>query len=283
MAGYERGLEGRAFVLVIKVGGAAGIDYGSVCLDLAALAAEGQPWVLVHGGSHETNEVATALGHPPEFVTSVSGFTSRKTDRKALEIFEMVYCGKRNKGLVEQLQALGVNALGLSGLDGRLLEGRRKKALKVVCQETGKRRVLRDTYTGTVERVNVELLRLLCGAGYWPVITPPGISDESEAINVDGDRAAAMIAGALRAETLVILSDVPGLLREFPDESSLVRELPRGELEQAREELAQGRMRIKLLGAGEALERGVSRVILGTCRGEHPLRAALSGQGTVIQ
>ena len=216
-------------------------------------------------------------------MTSASGFTSRKTDRKALEIFEMVYCGKRNKGLVEQLQALGVNALGLSGLDGRLLEGRRKKTLQVICPETGKRRVLRDTYTGTVERVNVELIRLLSAAGYSLVVTPPAISTESEAINVDGDRAAAQIAGALRAETLVILSDVPGLLREFPDEDSLVRLLPRAELDQAREELAQGRMRIKLLGASEALALGVSRVVLGTCRGERPIRSALAGQGTVIQ
>ncbi|MBL4847689.1 MAG: [LysW]-aminoadipate kinase [Planctomycetes bacterium] len=270
-------------MLVIKVGGAEGVDYEAVCQDLAELAKEGQPWLLVHGGSHETNEVATALGHPPEFVTSASGYTSRKTDRRTIEIFEMVYCGKRNKGLVERLQALGVNALGLSGLDGRLLEGRRKKALKIVDPETGRRRVLRDTYTGTVETVNTGLIELLCGAGYWPVVSPPGISHESEAINVDGDRAAAKIAGALAAETLVILSDVPGLLRDFPDEGSLVTHLAKADLASAREELAQGRMRIKLLGAEEALEGGVKRVVLGTSKGEHPVRAALAGKGTVIE
>ncbi|RMG10134.1 MAG: [LysW]-aminoadipate kinase [Planctomycetota bacterium] len=270
-------------MLVVKVGGAEGVDLGTVCADMAALAAEGQPWVLVHGGSHETNQVAEKLGHPPEFVTSVSGYTSRKTDRRTIEIFEMVYCGKRNKALVERLQALGVNAVGLSGLDGRLLEGPRKKALKVVHPETGKRLVLRDTYTGTVKKVNASLLRLLLDAGYWPVLTPPAISEEHEAINVDGDRAAARVAAALGAETLVILSDVPGVLRDFPREESLVERLPRHRIEEAQERWAQGRMRIKLLGAKEALEGGVARVILGDSRGESPVRAALSGKGTVIE
>ena len=270
-------------MLVIKVGGAEGVDYDAVCADLAALAAEGRRWVLIHGGSHETNVVAEQLGHPPEFITSESGFTSRKTDRRTLEIFEMVYCGKRNKGLVEKLQALGVNAVGLSGIDGRLLEGPRKKALKAIDPATGKRRMVRDTYTGTVKKVNAGLLTLLTEAGYWPVICPPAISDESEAINVDGDRAAAAVAGALGAETLIILSDVPGVLRKFPDPASLIERLPRGELESAREKHAKGRMRIKLLGAEEALEQGVKRVVLGNSKGEDPVRAALDGKGTVIE
>jgi len=270
-------------MLVVKVGGAAGVDYEGVCDDLAELAEAGKPWILIHGGSHETNVVAEQLGHPPEFVTSVSGYTSRKTDRRTIEIFQMVYCGKRNKGLVESLQRRGVNALGLSGMDGRLFEGKRKKTLRIVHPETKKRMVLRDTYTGTVTKVNVDLLRLLHSNGYWPVLTPPAISEESDAINVDGDRAAAHVAAALGAETLIILSDVPGVLADFPDESSLVKEIPRAQLEQARERYAQGRMKIKLLGAQEALEAGVQKVILGNCRGERPVRAALAGQGTTIQ
>ena len=270
-------------MLVVKVGGAENVDYDAVCADLAELARSGTPWVLVHGGSAETNRVATQLGHPPEFITSDSGYTSRKTDRRTIEIFEMVYCGKTNKGLVERLQARGVNAVGLSGLDGRLLEGPRKKTLKAVDPATGKRFVVRDTYTGTVRRVNAGLLKLLSENGYWPVITPPAISEESEAINVDGDRAAAAVAGALRAETLVILSDVPGLLRKFPDPESLIQRLPRGDIESAQQEFAEGRMKIKLLGAQEALEGGVTRVILGDSRGARPVRDALDGKGTVIE
>jgi len=269
-------------MFVVKVGGAEGVDYEAVTADLAELAKEGERWVLVHGGSAETNRVAEQLGHPPVFVTSPSGYTSRRTDRRTLEIFEMVYCGKTNKAVVELLQKGGVNAVGLSGLDGRLLEGKRKAAIKVVDPDTGKRRVLRDDYTGKVERVNAGLLRSLLEAGLHPVISPPAISYESEAINVDGDRAAAAVAGALGADALVILSDVPGVLKAFPDEASLIPALKRSELEDARERYAEGRMRIKLLGAEEALGQGVGRVVIGDSRGERPVRAALAGAGTVV-
>lgn len=266
-------------MIVVKVGGSEGIDLDAVCADIAALVKEGRRLVFVHGGSHRTNVVAEKLGHPPQFVTSVSGFTSRRTDRETLKIFEMVYCGEINKGIVEKLQALGVNAVGLSGIDGRLLEGQRKAAIKIV--ECGRRRVLRDDYTGTVDRVNVELLTLLLDNGYLPVVTPPGISTEGEAINVDGDRAAARIAVALGADQLVILSNVPGLLRDFPNEESLI---PRIEPSRASEfmEHAQGRMRIKVLGAMEAIEQGVGRVVFGDGRIENPVRQALAGRGTVI-
>ncbi len=266
-------------MLVIKMGGSEGIDPRAVCRDIASLIQEGQRLVFVHGGSHRTNEVASALGHPPQFVTSVSGYTSRRTDRETLRIFEMVYCGEINKSIVEMLQAKGVNAVGLSGLDGRVLEGRRKDAIKVV--ENGRRRVIRDDYTGTVERVNVSLLNLLMDAGYLPVITPPAISTGNEAINVDGDRAAALIASSLGAKQLIILSNVPGLLRDYPDESSLI---PRIEAARAEEYMqhAQGRMRIKVLGAMEAIAQGVGQVIFADGRVPQPVRAALAGHGTVI-
>ncbi len=265
--------------IIIKVGGSEGIDLDALCADVASLVHDGVPLVLVHGGSAETNRVATALGHPPQFVTSPSGFTSRLTDRKAIEIFEMVYCGSVNKGIVERLQGLGINAVGLSGLDGRIWEGKRKKGLRAV--ENGKTRIIRDTWTGTVERVNVELLQSLMSAGYLPVLTPPGCSVDGEAINVDGDRAAARTAAALGAETLMLLSNVPGLLKDFPDEDSLIEEVPPAEFEAAME-FAQGRMRIKMLGAKEALDGGVSRVILGDARHASPVREALDGAGTVL-
>ncbi|HEY66279.1 MAG TPA: [LysW]-aminoadipate kinase, partial [Caldilineae bacterium] len=95
-------------MIVVKIGGSDGINLDLIADDIAALVKEGQQMVVVHGGSAETNRVAEVLGHPPRFVTSVSGYTSRYTDRKTLEIFEMVYCGKINKGLVERLQRRGV-------------------------------------------------------------------------------------------------------------------------------------------------------------------------------
>jgi len=266
-------------MIVVKVGGSEGIDLDAVCQDLADLHKAGQSIILVHGGSHETNVVAEKLGHPPVFVTSASGYVSRYTDRETLAIFEMVYCGKINKSIVERLQKLGVNALGLSGLDGRLLEGKRKATLKII--ENGRKRVLHDDYTGKVERANVSLLHLLMGAGYLPVITPPAISEEGEAINVDGDRAAAVLAAALNADQLVILSNVPGLLRNFPDESSLIPLIERNRVEDFME-FAEGRMKKKVMGAVEAIAEGVKQVIFADARVAQPIQKALAGHGTVI-
>lgn len=266
-------------MLVLKIGGSRGIDLDALCDDVAALWHDGARLILVHGGSHRTNEVATALGHPPRFVTSPSGYTSRRTDRRTLEIFQMVYCGEINKGIVERLQQRGVNALGMSGLDGRLWQGPRKAAIRIV--EGERQRILRDDYTGNVTRVNRPLLELLLANEILPVLTPPALSDEGEAINVDGDRAAAATAAAMGARCLLILSNVPGLLRAFPDEGSLIRDLAAGELEGA-ERFAEGRMRIKLLGAREALAGGVPRVILADGRVERPVRRALAGGGTHI-
>jgi acetylglutamate/LysW-gamma-L-alpha-aminoadipate kinase len=264
-------------MIVIKVGGGKDIDVDAVCDDLAALRQENRQLLLVHGGAETTNEVATALGHPPQFLESESGYTSRRTDRRTLEIFEMVYCGQLNKMWVEKLQTRGVNAVGLSGLDGRIFEGRRKDTLRV--RMGGRRVVVRDDWTGTVDAVNTGLLRLLLDAGYLPVLTPPGSSERGEAINVDGDRAAAAVAGAFGAEALVILSNVPGLLARFPDESSLIPEIPRARAAEFLE-VAQDRMKKKVLGAVEALEDGVRKVIFADGRRQRPITAALGGAGT---
>ena len=266
-------------LVTIKIGGAAGVNLEAICADVASLMQQGQQVVLVHGGSDETNRLSEQLGHPPRFVTSPSGFTSRYTDRATLEIFAMVTAGKINTLLVEALQHQGVNALGLSGVDGRLMEAKRKEAIRAV--ENGKVRVLHDDHTGTIQTVNADLLRLLIGAGYTPVIAPLAISPEGVALNVDADRAAAMLAGALRADSLILLTNVPGLLRRFPDESTLISRLERARLEDSLS-FAEGRMKKKVLGASEALEHGVGRVIFADGRVAEPVQRALAGHGTVI-
>ena len=267
-------------MLVVKVGGGEGIPIDAVCQDVRDLTQQGERLILVHGASHETNVLSTALGKPPRFVTSVSGMQSRYTDRETLMLFCMAYVGKLNKLFVERLQQLGVNAVGLCGADGRSMEGTRKAAIKVV--EDGKRRVLRDDFTGRVERVNTGLLTLLLDNGYTPVLCPPALSYHSEIINVDGDRAAAVLAVACKAETLIMLSNVPGLLRDLDDPDSLVRCVERDHHDDAMD-IAQGRMKKKVMGAREALEGGVGTVILGDARLEQPIRRALQGCGTVLR
>jgi acetylglutamate/LysW-gamma-L-alpha-aminoadipate kinase len=266
--------------IVVKIGGTEGVDFSAICRDAAAMLAQGKRLVLVHGGSVEANQLGEALDYPPRFITSPSGFTSRYTDRRTLEIFAMAVNGKINTLLVEQLHGLGVNALGLSGLDGRLMVATRKAAIQSV--ENGKRKVVRDDYTGKIEEINLELLGTLLQAGYTPVIAPMAVSKAGEALNVDADRAAAMIAAALKAKTLLLLTAVPGLMRSFPDESTLIQNLPASKLEEALN-YAEGRMKKKVLGAQEALQGGVSQVIIADGCAEAPISAALDGKGTVIK
>jgi [amino group carrier protein]-L-2-aminoadipate 6-kinase len=265
-------------MIVTKMGGAQGVNLPAVCQDVAELIRQGEAVVFVHGGSNETNELSVKLGATPRFITTVTGFTSRYTDRKTLEIFSMA-TAKINMILVEQLQKAGVNAVGLSGVDGRLLCAKRNEAIKIV--ENGKRLVIRDDFTGKIDQVNASLLRNLLAAGLTPVIQPLAISEAGDALNVDADRAAAMVAGALNAQQLILLTNVPGLLRSFPDESTLISHIDRNQVDSALT-LAEGRMKKKVLGAIEALDLGVEKIIFADGRVEHPLLGALAGKGTTI-
>jgi len=266
--------------IVVKLGGTEGVDFSAICQDAVGLLEQGRRLVLVHGGSAEANALGESVGYPPRFVTSPSGFTSRYTDRQTLEIFAMAVNGKVNTLLVEQLQGLGVNALGLSGVDGRLMQAQRKASIRII--ENGKKKILRDDYTGKIEKINTKLLNTLLDAGYTPVVAPMAVSENGEALNVDADRAAAMVAAALNADTLILLTAVPGLLNDFPNESSLIKTLSQAQLGGAID-IAQGRMKKKVLGAGEALQGGVGQVIIADGRLETPISNALQGNGTVIK
>ena len=269
-------------MIVVKLGGTEGVDFSAICQDAAELICQGKKLVLVHGGSSEANALGAALGTPPKMITSPSGYTSRYTDRKTLEIFLMSVNGKVNSLLTEQLQKLKVNAFGLCGLDGRLIQATRKEAIQSVDAERGKRKIIRDDYTGKIETINRELLQWLLNAGYLPVIAPVAVSEKGEALNVDADRAAAMVAVALQAEALILLTAVPGLMKNFPDESTLIRQLSQRQLAAAGE-MAQGRMKKKVLGAEEALKGGIRQVVIADGRIQNPISSALAGNGTVIQ
>lgn len=263
---------------VLKLGGGAGMSHAPAVSDIADLVRQGGRMVIVHGCSSATDQLGDALGVPARYVTSTAGVRSRYTDPEALRVF-ILAARCVNTDLVLALQSLGVPAVGLSGLDGALLRGPRKEMLRIVAD--GRQRVLRDDYTGRVERVNTGLLRLLLDAGYIPVIAPLALADSSEAINVDGDRAAAAVTGALHAGALLILSNVAGVLAEPPDEDSVIRQLRLHDTQEF-ELRATGGMRRKLMAAREALHGGARRVVIADGRIQHPVRAALAGKGTVI-
>jgi acetylglutamate/LysW-gamma-L-alpha-aminoadipate kinase len=270
-------------MLVVKIGGGAGIGaaaFAWFAADLAALTAEGRQVVVVHGGNAEFSALSAALGRPPRMVTSATGRVSRYTDRATMDAMLMAYCGKVNKSLVGALQAAGVNAVGLSGLDGALAAGRRKAVLRGT--EDGKPKVLRDDHAGTIETLNVDLLKLLLGAGYLPAVTPPALGEDGVPINVDGDKLALELAVALGAEGLLFFSDTPGLLRDVTDEGSLVWEIDAAAPEAALA-AASGRMVVKVEAALGAVARGVGQVVFADGRVERPISRALAGEGTVVR
>ncbi|MCD4752917.1 MAG: [LysW]-aminoadipate kinase [Anaerolineaceae bacterium] len=266
-------------MLVIKIGGTEGVDFNLLCSEIAAMVKDGKKIVVVHGGSKDANELGEQVGYPPRFLTSPQGYTSRYTDARTLEIFSMAVKGKVNMQLVSKLQQAGVNAFGLSGLDGKFILAQRKKALRSM--ENGKRKVIRDDHSGKIKRVNANIIHWLLDQDMIPVIAPMAASFEGECLNVDADRAAAMVAGAMKAETLLLFTAVKGLYRKFPDESSWIPYLKESELETAMQ-YAEGRMKKKVLGAQEALAAGVNRVAIADGSVKNSIANALAGNATWI-
>jgi acetylglutamate/LysW-gamma-L-alpha-aminoadipate kinase len=262
-------------VLVIKIGGSL-TNLDPLLEDVAACK---EPLVLVHGANKELNELSTRLGHPPRMVTSERGEVSRFTDAMTMDHFLMAYAGKQNKRIVERLRALGANAVGLTAMDGGVAIGRRRPDIRV--KEGEKVKILHGDHSGTIERIEPRLLTLLLEAGYLPVVTPPAISNDGVAINVDGDRLAMEIATALQAQRLLIVADTPGFMRDVNDERSVIPLIHLDEVDGVAE-YGKGRARVKLLAAAQAVRRGIQAVGLLDGRGEHPLTKAFEGAGTWV-
>ena len=261
--------------LVVKIGGAAGNAAAPVVADLAAR----DDYVLVHGGSEEIDRLGVALGRPPEHFTSPSGTVSRRCDTGQLETVVLALAGKVQTGLVAALGARGVRAIGLSGVDGRLVRARRKTGVRAVVD--GKVLRLADDLSGTIEGIEAPLLRSLLALGLAPVVGPPAITDAGEVVNVDADAVAAAVAGALGADALLLLTNVPGLLRSVEDPASVIPRISREEIDGVLP-LASGKMRKKVVAARDALAAGVRRVVIAPSQVEGPVGRALAGAGTVF-
>jgi acetylglutamate/LysW-gamma-L-alpha-aminoadipate kinase len=265
-------------LLVIKMGGSILKEGASSALvsDLKALAKEHKV-VLVHGGGAEVTEIAAKLGKEQKFIVSPQGFRSRYTDKETIEIFTMVMAGKINKQIVAALQSQGIPAVGLSGLDGLLLKAERKKRL-VAVDERGRKKVIDGGYTGKIIEVNSNLLQFLLDKDYMPIVTPIAMSEDFEPLNVDGDRTAASIAGALKADRLILLTDVEGLILK----GKPVPKITVAEAEGALSSIGKG-MSTKVHAALEALKQGVKEVLVTSGVEKQPVSSALKHEsGTVI-
>jgi acetylglutamate/LysW-gamma-L-alpha-aminoadipate kinase len=264
---------------VIKVGGARAVDPAGALADIAALYDQGEDVIVVHGGSTAVDDTLERLGIEPEYVETPSGVVGRFTDEETMEVFEMVF-GHLNTQLVAGLQSLGVDAVGLNGVDGKLLHGPRKSAVRVV--EDGKKKIKRGDHSGTIKEVNTDLLASLLDGNYVPVASPPmagADDDETVPVNTDADRSAAAIAGALDA-TLVLLTDVEGIYEDPDDPATLIESVETSEDWERLEEAAEGFMSRKVMAAEEALDGGAPEVVVADANADEPILSALDGSGT---
>lgn len=264
-------------VIVCKIGGSiiSGVN-PTIVEDIKSLQNAGKRVVLVHGGGDQVTEVAEKLGKKQEFVTSPEGIKSRYTDKETAEIFTMVMSGLLAKQIVQILEKSGIKSMSLTGIDGMLLKAQRKKKL-IIVDSRGRKIAIEGGFTGKISEVNSDLLETLLSGGIVPVISPVAVGEEFELLNVDGDRACSHIAGALKAELAVFLTDTEGLILD----NVVVGKMKTEEARKALPRIGAG-MDKKVIAAVEAVEMGAARSVIASGLKDHPLQAAEAGQGTVI-
>lgn len=257
-------------VIVIKYGGNAMVNEclkEQVMEDIVLLRLIGVKVVLVHGGGPEINEVMSKLGKKAEFVNGL-----RITDSETMDIVQMVLAGKVNKTLVNLLEMKGGSAMGISGMDGRLIEAEMKDSAL--------------GYVGRITNVNIKPVEDLLEKGYIPVISTVGCDTDGNTYNINGDTAAAYIAGALGAERLIMMTNVAGILRDREDPSSIIQELTVSEAEHLKlDGTVSGGMIPKVDCCAEAIGKGVHKVIIMDGRIPHSILMELltdEGAGTMV-
>ncbi|MDC0041203.1 [LysW]-aminoadipate/[LysW]-glutamate kinase [Candidatus Nitrosopelagicus sp.] len=263
-------------MITIKIGGSVVDNLHPSTIDDIKKVVEQEGVILVHGGGKEVTKVTEQLGKEPKFVVSPSGIKSRYTDKETSEIFTMVMSGRINKTIVQMLQKNGINAIGLSGMDGKTIEANRKKKLMIM-NEKGRKQVIDGGYTGKISNVNSDLIKIIMDKGYTPVISPIAISEESEFLNVDGDRAAANVAGHVKADKVLFITNVDGLLME----DKLVEKLSLEEAKEIMPKIGFG-MEKKILAATEALEMGVTEALIANGQKENPISSAIAHNNCTV-
>ena len=257
-------------ILVIKYGGNAMTDETLkklVMRDMTLLQFVGIKVVLVHGGGPEISQTLQRMGIASRFVDGL-----RYTDEETAEVVRMVLAGKVNKGLVHLLGELGARAAGLSGIDGRMLLCSKES------EELG--------FVGKIDAVDTDIIVKTLEAGYLPVISSVGFDDDGNIYNVNADTAASAIAGALKAESLILMTDVRGLLRRKDDEDSLIKKVFVSDISSlVKEGVISGGMIPKIHCCRDAIRNGVGRVFITDGRVKHSILLELlsnEGQGTMF-
>ena len=258
-------------ILVVKYGGNAMINQTlkeQVMEDIVLLHLIGVKIVLVHGGGPEISEMMAKLGKQPEFVDGL-----RVTDKETVDIVQMVLAGKINKSLVNFLEVKGGKAMGISGIDGRLIQALPKN------EKLG--------YVGNITKINIKPVNDLLEKGYIPVISTVACDENGNTYNINGDTAAAQIAGALGAERLIMMTDIAGVLKDRNDPSTLIPEITIEQAEALKADgIVSGGMIPKVDCCIEAINHGVKNVIIMDGRVPHSILMEIltdEGAGTMVK
>ncbi len=257
--------------VVVKYGGNAMVNEHlkeQVMEDIVLLWLIGVKVVLVHGGGPEINDLMDKLGKKPEFVNGL-----RVTDKETVDIVQMVLAGKVNKSLVAHLETKGGNAMGISGIDGGLIKAVMKN------QDLG--------YVGNITDVNVAPINDLLNNGYIPVISTVAGGEDGNVYNINGDTAAARIAGALNAERLIMMTDIAGVLKDKDDPSTLIPHVTIEEAEELKKQgVISGGMIPKIDCCIDAITHGVKNVVIMDGRVPHSILMEIltdEGAGTMVK
>jgi [amino group carrier protein]-L-2-aminoadipate 6-kinase len=263
-------------MIVVKIGGSVVDGLHPTTIEDLKKTSEIGKVVLVHGGGKEVTTTANKLGKAQGFIVSPGGVRSRYTDKETAEIYTMVMAGKLNKAIVRMLLRDGIKAAGISGIDGGVLQADRKNKL-VIINDKGRKMAIDGGYTGKINSVDPSLIALLLENGYLPIISPVALSKEYDFLNVDGDRAAAYIAGAMKAKKVIFMTNVDGLALD----GSLISHITVEQAKAALPKIGFG-MEKKVLGAIEALQMGVDEAIIASGQTEKPLSKAIAHENCTV-
>ena len=262
-------------LVIVKIGGGAGINTDGI---VRGLAKESRPVIVVLGANAVRDRIADKMGTPVVTIKSVSGYESVLSDQDAIDAIMMGYAGLARNRFVETCQQYGINAVGLSGLDGRTIQGERNRGIRT--KENGRTLIKRDL-SGKPKAINGKLIRMLMKNNYLPVLSIPIIDRDSVAINADNDNIIAVLHQEFCATHIYQFIEAPGLLAKLDDPMSLIEKLPAVNLKQ-QEATVKGRMRRKLLAFRKLLELGSTQIVIADGRGDSPYMDALEGKGTTI-
>jgi acetylglutamate/LysW-gamma-L-alpha-aminoadipate kinase len=263
-------------MIVIKIGGSVVDGLHSTTLPDIRGIAKNDRLVLVHGGGKEVTNIATKLGKEQKFIISPSGVKSRYTDKETAEIYTMVMSGKINKAIVGMLLRQDIKAAGITGIDGSLLKAERKKKLLII-NEKGRKMAIDGGYTGKIYAVDPSLLDTLLDNEYVPVVSPIALSEEFDFLNVDGDRAAAYVAGGVKANKVMFITNVSGLMLD----GKLVTNMTLEQAKVALPKIGYG-MEKKIIACTEAVEMGVKEAIIASGQVENPVSSAIQHNNCTV-